>query len=166
MEKKLQWKKADAFGIDFVVLVMLFVSGCQGATSTTNATTITTPATTTTGATAAAGPIYTIEVRRIEIGTGNRSGPKPSPCGSGPRSFNHAALIDSSHQQWVWWNSIEPAKGLFVLVVPQSYISLDKSLHKGLVPESRHCDWNQTTCIVNRSPSQWAFIRTDDWLGV
>jgi hypothetical protein len=45
--KKLQWKKADAFGIDFVVLVMLFVSGCQGATSTTNATTITTPATTT-----------------------------------------------------------------------------------------------------------------------
>ena len=45
--KKLQWKKADAFGIDFVVLVMLFVSGCQGATSTTDATTITTPATTT-----------------------------------------------------------------------------------------------------------------------
>ena len=45
--KKLQWKKADAFGIAFVVLVMLFVSGCQGATSTTDATTITTPATTT-----------------------------------------------------------------------------------------------------------------------
>ena len=45
--KKLQWKKADTFGIAFVVLVMLFVSGCQGATSTTNATTITTPATTT-----------------------------------------------------------------------------------------------------------------------
>jgi hypothetical protein len=49
--KKLQWKWADTFGIAFVVLAMLLMSDCQGATSTTTATTVTTLATTTVTAT-------------------------------------------------------------------------------------------------------------------
>jgi outer membrane murein-binding lipoprotein Lpp len=57
--EKLQRKRVDTFGIAFVVLTMLLVSGCQGATSTTNTTTITTM---TTLATTAVTAISKIDV--------------------------------------------------------------------------------------------------------
>ena len=45
--KKLQRKWVDTFGIAFIVLTMLLVSGCQSETSTTISTTlITTPSAT------------------------------------------------------------------------------------------------------------------------
>ncbi len=55
--KKLQRKWADIFGIAFVVLAMLLVSGCQGATSATATTTITTMTTLATTTVTATGKI-------------------------------------------------------------------------------------------------------------